>query len=91
MTTQVDLRAPRRNDPKPFMGFTLHTTANLELLVSVEFASTQEDIERTVGQQFPLKMTPLQALELGRSLQKYSFRLLEATLPPEAVASQKAP
>jgi hypothetical protein len=64
---------------KPLTGWKIAEVAGVAIVVSVEYADSEQDFERGEFQEIPLVLTVEQCFELAAALKKNADLLLTAT------------
>jgi hypothetical protein len=67
---------------KPLTGWAVMDAAGIAVLLQIQYADDEKELESGVSRSFQFGMTPQQALELAELLTRRAKRLLEDKLTP---------
>jgi hypothetical protein len=70
---------------KPVTGWNVMPAAGIAVLLQIQYADNQLDIEKGMSKAFQFFLMPQECLELAVALTRQAKRLLEETLPPGQV------
>jgi hypothetical protein len=71
---------------KPMTGWEMRHIAGMLMIVGIEYADNQDELERGVSQTIPLVLQPALALDFAEALKREARKLLDA--PPTGTALQ---
>jgi len=64
---------------KPMTGWELRHVAGMLIIIGIEYADSQDELERGVSQTIPLVLQPALALDFAETLKREANKLLAAT------------
>jgi hypothetical protein len=63
---------------KPMTGWEMRHIAGMLMIVGIEYADNQDELERGVSQTIPLVLQPALALDFAEALKREARKLLDA-------------
>ena len=64
---------------KPMTGWEMRHVAGMLMILGIEYADSQDELEKGVSRTLPLVLQPALALDFGEALKREASKLLAAT------------